>query len=400
VLGLGGLLIITSVSGCTETESSSDVKFEQRQQLPPGTETHLCQLVQIPSSADGEIFVSGRTHAWTTGGHHYGLYRTTLDKLPSGVELNQSELCWGGANSLMQYATDFITLEQTAQATVDFPEGVALPFKSGEILLMQLHALNPSDAPLDVTVDVTLRTIKKSQVKQRMGLLQFYDPYIYLSAHAGSQANLRCEIPNDLTMIEANPHFHARGVDHQSFLDPPSGPRATVPFLHNTDWEHPIRWQGTMALPAGSHIRFRCKYQNFEDRFYIQGQDVYDNEMCSFWAYVYPAPEDRTAMDCIGTHVSEYGVGTKSCAATTDCIRACPPGDSPDLSTPGLFTVGPCYQQCIVNSCPSAGALLDRQEQCAAANCPAECPGAGCQACVAAKCQAEAAACQSASSCE
>jgi len=70
------------------------------------------------------------------------------------------------------------------------------------------------------------------------------------------------------------------------------------------------------------------------------------------------------------------------------------------LSTPGLFTVGPCYQQCIVNSCPSAGALLDRQEQCAAANCPAECPGAGCQACVAAKCQAEVAACQSASSCE
>lgn len=396
---LGGSLVIAGVSGCTESESSSDVKFSLRQQLQPGTEDRLCQLVQIPTSADGEVYVNGRTHQWTGGGHHVGLYRTTLDKLPAGVELARNEQCWGGPNSLMQYATDFITLEQTEKATVDFPEGVALPFKSGEILLMQVHALNASDFPQTVTVDIALRTIEKSQVKQRMALLQFYDPYIYLSPRAESLANLRCEIPSDVTMIEANAHFHTHGVDHQVFLDPPSGPRETAPFLHSTDWEHPPRWSGTMALPAGSHIRFRCKYENFEDRVFVQGQDVYSNEMCSFWAYVYPAPEDRTAMDCIGSHVSEYGVGTQSCAATTDCIRACPPGDSPDLSVPGLFTVGACYQQCIVNSCPSAGALLDRQEQCATASCAAECPGTGCQACVAAKCQAEVAACQSASSC-
>jgi hypothetical protein len=388
------------VLGCSADApgSSNVVSFSLKQQLPAGTEAHLCELVEVPAGPDGEVFVNGRTHEYNGGSHHYGLYRTTLDKLPSDLAFNQIEDCWGPHN-IMQYATDFIILEQSAKVTVDFPEGVALPFKSGEILLLQLHALNPQDQPADATVNVTLKTIDKSEVKQQMALLQFYDPYIYLAPHARSEANLRCEIPEDLTMIEANAHFHVRGVEHQSFLDPPVGPRATEPFLDNTDWEHPVQWHGTMPLAAGSHIRFHCQYQNPDNRVYTQGQDKYESEMCSFWGYVYPAPQDRTAMDCIGSHVSEYGVGTQSCADTTACIRACPASDAPDLSVPGIFNVGACYQKCIVDSCPAAGALIDQQEQCVRASCQAECPGAGCDSCVAAHCATQAAACQAATAC-
>jgi hypothetical protein len=224
--------------------------------------------------------------------------------------------------------------------------------------------------------------------------LQFNDPYIYIPPLGKASASLRCELPTALTMIEGNPHFHLRGIDHKTFLDPPSGDRATQPFLESTQWDNPVQWRGTMQIEAGSHIRLHCDYQNQDNREYVQGQDKFDNEMCSFWAYVYPAPEDRTVMDCIGTHVSEYGVGTNSCAASSACLQSCSASDWPNLSLPGQFIVGACYQKCIVDSCPNAGALLDAQFACALTSCPNDCPGANCSTCMQSKCAAQIASCQ------
>jgi hypothetical protein len=149
-----------------------------------------------------------------------------------------------------------------------------------------------------------------------------------------------------------------------------------------------------MTLEAGTHIRFHCTYRNPDNRVYIQGQDKFENEMCVFWAYAYPAPEDRSVLDCVGTHASEYGVGHASCKETAACIQTCPPSDYPDISVPGKLNIGPCYQKCIVDSCPNAGALIDAQNACLATNCKAECPGTSCGSCAVQKCAVEIAACQ------
>jgi len=391
----GVTLFAFSSIACGSSGPPDEATYSLRYSLQPGVEEHICQFVQVPESPDGEVFISGRSHDYNAGSHHYGLYRTKLDELPPGMSFDKPEPCWGPDN-ILQYTTDFIVLEQSPHVDVKFPDGVGLPFKSGEILLLQLHAFNASDVPADVAVDVTLDLMDRSEVEQRMGLLQFYDPYVYLPPLADAEANLRCAIPDDLTMIEANSHFHVRGIDHQAFLDPPDGPRATEPFLRNHDAEHPFQWHGTIPLEAGSHIRFHCKYRNPENRTIIQGQERLENEMCSFWAYAYPEPTDPTVRDCVGPNVDEYGVGNQTCAQTADCIQACAPEDWPDASVPGKFNVGACYQKCIVDSCAPAGALIDRQNQCAARECQGTCPGPGCGECLETRCQAEVAACRSA----
>jgi len=376
------------------TPVSQGITFSMQAQLQPGQEMHLCQYVQMPTSPSGDIYVSGRSHEYNAGSHHYGLYRTTIEKLPEGFDFNQPQDCWGPSDP-MKYTTDFIILEQTPRANVDFPEGVGLRFQSGEILMVQLHALNPQSVAADATLNLTLKTIEKSKVTDEMGLLQFYDPFIYVPPQSAAKAGMRCQIPSNLTLIEGNGHFHLKGVDFQAFLDPPVGERVTTPFLESTDWEHPEQYQGATTIAVGSHIRFQCKYQNPEARPYIQGQDKFENEMCMFWGYAYPAPSERTAINCAGPYGDEFGVGAKTCAETTACLQLCPPGEAPSFGTAGRVDVGPCFQKCMVESCPNAGALIMQQNRCVQTQCQAECAAGDCTSCALAKCGAEVTACQS-----
>jgi hypothetical protein len=365
-------------------------------QVGAAQEQYVCQLVQMPTTPDGgQVYTSGRSHQYNTGSHHYGLYRTTLDKLPAGAALNQPEDCWG-PHDYMQYATDFVILEQKSTADVEFPKGVSLPFKSGELMVMELHSINTSQTPADVWVNATLKTEPKSEVQQEMALLQFYDPFIIVPPLSHAAAALRCAVPNDVTMIEANPHFHLRGVDHKSYIDLPNQPPSTTPFMESTSWSDPPQWRGSMNIPGGSHVRFHCDYQNNDNFTYLQGPSKQTNEMCSFWAYVYPAPADRNIIDCTGANDDQFGVGDQTCTQTLDCINACPPGEAPDLSIPGKFTVGPCYTQCIVNSCPSAGTLVSAVGACVTKNCGSACPGDSCASCIQTNCAAEMSSCQSA----
>jgi hypothetical protein len=392
-----GFVLCILVSACSSSDPSTPasdvVTFSMLAQLEAGKEVHLCQYVQMPSSADGEIWLSGRSHEYNAGSHHYGLYRTTVDALPDGFDFNQPQDCWGPSDP-MKYTTDFIVLEQTARADVDFPEGVGLRFKSGEILMVQLHALNPQAVAADATLNLMLKTISKSRVTNEMALLQFYDPFIYVPPQSDAKAGLRCRIPDGLTLMEGNGHFHLKGVDFQAFLDPKEGDRATASFLESTDWEHPQQYQGSMSISAGSHIRLQCAYHNTDARPYIQGQDKFENEMCMFWGYAYPAPADRAAINCAGPYGDEFGVGTKTCAETTACLQLCPPGEAPSFGVPGRVDVGPCFQKCMVDSCPSAGALIMRQDQCIQAQCQAECAAGDCTSCAIAKCADEVTACQ------
>jgi len=398
LFSLFGVLSLAACSESDQQDSAGTVSMSLRYPLPAGKEQYICQLVQVPESPDGEVFMSGRSHDYNGGSHHYGLYRSTLSKLPAGVSLNAPEDCWG-PNNLMQYATDFIILEQTAHVAVDYPKGVAMPFKSGEIMVLELHAINPNATESLVTVDVHLKLMPKAEVRERMALLQFYDPFVYLPPKSKAAAGLRCNLPDDVTLIEANPHFHLRGVRHETFIDPPDAPPSTTPFLVSTSWDRPPQWHGALPIAAGTHVRFHCDYDNPDDRTYLQGPSKNDNEMCSFWGYVYPAPEDRSVIGCTGANGDQYGTGSQTCSETMACVQKCPAGEAPDLSVPGMFTVGPCYMKCMVDSCPTASTFVDAFGQCLASKCASDCPGDECEACVTSNCSSEASAC-AAQTCE
>ncbi len=388
------LAVLAACAPAAPRDAGDAVVFELHQTLQPGQEAYFCRYVRMPEgSVDGPgkpIFVRGGRHELGPGAHHYLLYRTRLttwtDELGAVVPCDEH-------TTVMKNATSWVTGGQTPIENADFPNGAALPFASGEILLLQGHFINASGAPSDAHVSLTLRTVSASSVEANAGVLRFYDPFIVVPPRGTSRAGMRCTIKKDIVLLSAAAHMHARGVNYAAFLDPPGGPRATTPFYTTTDGMRPTFFLGFMKIAAGSKIRFECDYESKEDRTIVQGLSAEQNEMCMFNAFYYPAmdPADEACEDG-----DEVGTGAATCMDTVSCLERCPVTDAPDFAS-GDPTVGACWQTCMTSSCPRAADALFPQLACTKAKCSSECAemGATCRACVASRCAAEVSACQS-----
>jgi hypothetical protein len=360
--------------------------------------------MKLPKAGSGEILVTGHSWSWTPGTHHIQIYRTTSD-LPANVDLTKSFDCFAPGASQYTSAAAIVTEEQSTGQS-QFPAGTAFAFHSEEIVVFHVHSVNASPAPQTSQVTLTFQVAPAGTVQNRLGLIQFYDPFIVVPANASALAQMRCKIPRDITILRATTHSHGRTVDDKAYLDAPDGTGgpigATTPLVESKDWEHPAEWADgrTLQVPAGSHVRMSCAYQGTPGQDVIQGQDFRDNEMCAFRAYYYPVIDPLFEV-CLtdpalgASYGDEYGSGTKSCGELAACIQGCPPSDAPNVSD-GKIDIGKCYQSCVVDSCPDAFAPFATLSACVQKNCAAQCASGptGCASCTAAACAAEYGACQ------
>jgi hypothetical protein len=364
------------------------ITFELKSTVAPGDEAYFCRFVRMPETG-ADIFVRGGHHELSSGAHHYLLYRTRrttwTDDMANVVRCDEHQ-------TVMKDATGWVTGGQTPSENADFPNGAALPFKSGEILLLQGHFLNASSAPMEASVELLLRTVPASSVEVPAGVLRFYDPFIVVPPRAKSRAGMRCTIKKDIVLLSAAAHMHSRGVSYAAYLDPPEGPPSATPFYTTTDGMRPTFFLGFMKIAAGSKIRFQCDYDSHEDRTITQGLSAENDEMCMFNAFYYPAmdPADEACADA-----DEVGTGTQTCAQTSSCLETCPTSDAPNFES-GDARVGACWQACMTSSCPNVAGALFPQLACTKAKCAVECAtmGDGCRSCVADRCAADVSRCQ------
>jgi hypothetical protein len=379
----------TNTTGDAGTTQSNLIKFSMSVTVAKGTEVHRCQFIKMPKSADGgEIFIGARAHEYTPGSHHFLIFRTDLAEIPAGMDKQVG--CYEG-EGMMKHQRGYVAGGQTPKESDKFPDGVALAFKSEEVLMFQAHYLNAGSADLDATVNVEWTTVPKDTVKYRAGVTNFYNPFIYVPAKADATANMSCPFTQDVTMLGAGPHMHRRGVHYEAFLDEDGKPPATTPFYTTDDWEHPINFVGPTQLKAGTRVRFTCHYKNPDEREYFQGQSADDNEMCMFTAVYYP--EMKLDDGQCRNGMALIGQGTKTCNEVTQCAQACPPY----TGTGGPADVGPCQQKCVADGCPSSTEKFTQQIMCLQANCAADCKlgSDACKTCMQAKCLTQALGCLS-----
>jgi hypothetical protein len=393
----------------TETATDRGVQFAVKYRTEPGAETHWCEYKQLPPGAGGEVLVSGARWSWQNA-HHWAMYRLVPDAPLAELPLDEPFDCFEpGAMQYAQISTALLQAEPKGE--VRFPEGTAFPFQPEEIVLLQTHSLNGSSAPIEVTLDLELTVSDASSVENTLGLIQFYDPYIYVPAHAEATAQMRCKVPQDITLIRSTTHVHERGVRVDSYLDAPDGRPASSPFLSSTDWHSPTVLDTPVKVPQGSYVRTVCTYQGDDTNPTVQGQTKGQDEMCMTAAYYYPVVEGPARglfENCIQTPFltpdgqqieafgDGYGTGAASCFDTLMCVKgvlAANPNEAPNPGD-GQITVGPNFQKCIVDSCPGVSTALFKTTNCVQAKCQEQCVDpAGCQACVTASCGPEFGAC-------
>ena len=370
------LVPLVFLLGCSsESPPPADtVSFRLEAQVAPGEEGQFCRFVRMP---DSPLFVRGGRHELSDGTHHYLVYRTRdlvwRDGMEDVVRCDEHDTT----------TTAYVTGGQTPREDADFPADAGLPFRAGEILLLQAHFLNAASTPRTMTVDVTLRTAPR--VDHEAGVLRFYDPFIHVPARGRATTKMACTIKKDITLLSAAAHMHRRGIAFRAYLG-----NAATPFYTTADGLHPTTFVGWQPIQRGTTLRFECDYQNDGDRTVTQGLSATRDEMCMLSGFYFPAmdPQDEICED-----MHDHGTGQLSCKDTTACLEVCPAEERPAFPNP---RVGECWQRCVTSSCPNVTKALFPQLTCTDQKCRAECAKMGdpCRACVVEKCTRELGICQ------
>lgn len=336
------LALSLALAGCggSETENTSPpsellapppegkgVQYKMITTLPPGTEAEHCMFVKAP--AEGMNITHDEVR-FVTGSHHVLLYQTAYDEIPSkkedGTVVDTSTVfdCSDGPTNGWK-VEKLIAGSQNANgdAFLNFPPGVAMKVRPGAVLMINVHYINASMAPLSPEVRINLHTIPDAEVLTEGDVLFLYHPFIHVPPLSSSLARMRCRVHKDITIQNVQSHMHARGSGYQASLG------TGAPFYTNTHWEDvPVKDLGGLKVSAGEWLDYTCEYKNTEAREIFQGARSTD-EMCMLIGSYYPAdPATANCLDDPNLPVDQNSIGGEwvgngqaTCAQTFDCIQ-------------------------------------------------------------------------------
>ena len=332
---LTSLVLALALAGCGgEEETPPDtglqpppegegVQFRLQATISPSDEREFCKFVVAPPE---ELWMYADEVQFTSGSHHFLLYQTNYDEIPT-VNEHGDPVDTSGVFDCSQGATDGWDVSRVIGGSQSgeggrherFPEGVALRLPANAVLLMNAHYLNSSPDTLSPEVRINLYHRDPALVHTEGDVLFLYNPFIHVPPRGMSRARYRCPVHSDITLVDVQSHMHRRGVGFEARLM-----GSETPFYENTDWEEvPVETFGGagMEITAGSWLDYHCDYDNPEDRDVYQGFKTTD-EMCMLVGSFYPA--DAATAFCStedGGLAGEWvGNGTATCAATLDCL--------------------------------------------------------------------------------
>jgi hypothetical protein len=362
-----------------------DLVVSMQLTVPAGNELHQCQLLALPNDTD--VSVVGIAHKYTAGSHHFLVFATDLDTIPTDLEGQYD--CTRGDESIMAHTRGILYAAQSPNGEGKFPPGVGFEVKAHQVLMLQTHYLNQTRRDLDAKASVGFDVAPPGSTSIQAGFLVFYDPFIYLPPQGMASAGMRCGVPNDINFLAGSTHYHQRGQGMRVWLDSDPAMPTSAPLFETHDWEHAPNLIGPIPIAAGSSFRIQCDYVNPDVAEVFQGPNAATSEMCVFAGLYYPkvTRDFETCYDA-----SFVGTGTHTCSEQLSCIQACPTGDAPQFS-PGGVIVGPCWEKCIAMGCEGATDAVLALTTCVGNQCRTECEAGSCNACALAKCGPEANAC-------
>lgn len=302
-------------------ESGFQLRMQTR--IEPGVEGEWCKFVMGP---EAEYHMNRQEVRYTPGSHHFLLYETTYDQIPTqkddGTPVDTSGIfdCSSGATD----GWSVVRLLGGSQSGEGgdialFPPNVAMKVPANRVLLMNAHYLNVSQEPLDPEVAINLWTVPSEQVEMEGDILFLYNPFIKVQASGTGRARWRCPVNVDITLGSVQSHMHRRGVGFEARV------AGQALFYENTDWDNvPVKqFEGGLTIPKGSQLDYYCDYANSEARDVYQGPRTTD-EMCMLVGPYWPAdPATSNCIDAKGDYAGEWvGNGSASCAESWACIIA------------------------------------------------------------------------------
>ncbi len=271
----------------------------------PGKENTQC--VNLRLSNTSEIKVHQMRNLLSGGSHHLIVYK---DDDPASIEKATPYDCdpFTGALNLSGMAAP-VMITQKAEDTLTLPDRVAYTFAPNQMIRIEMHFINSTDAPIEVSATSEFHSVPESAIDHEANVLFIGTPDINIPAGAMMDVRAyftpsRAQLDLDgakIFAITGHTHKHGRNVTISTATSQ-GGPRTSVYAPGRFDWSEPETsvHEPEFSLPDGLQAGFEitCSYHNTSSQTVRFGESAND-EMCFFWAYYYPSKGSHV---CVNTN--------------------------------------------------------------------------------------------------
>lgn len=298
---------LTFVKGDTDTAPATYTVEFPAVTVAPGAENTQCVVKRLGN--DEIIRVHQIHNVLPTGSHHLIVYRTsdTEEKLTPYD-------CEPFVDALDPSKGSTVMVTQKHDETLTLPDGVGFTMPPGEMVRLEMHYINTTSAPLDVSATSTFVTMPAKDYKDEADFLFIGTPDIDVAAHSKATVGpVFFGLPDDLSDVKffgITGHTHQWGTNVSvQAAETKAGPDKSVYDVPGWLWSEPetVMHDPPFTIPQGGGFRFTCDYNNLGDTHAGFGESAND-EMCFFWAYYYPS---RGAYVCV--HTTQIGGGYDLC---------------------------------------------------------------------------------------
>jgi hypothetical protein len=220
----------------------------------------------------------------TTGSHHLIAYRA-----PDGTPPQLTPAPCQPFADITNGVTPVIIAE-SSEAEVVYPDQVALPLAANQMIKLEEHFLNPSDATIQSggTVEFTLVDPDPSLIPANLVL--WGSERFQIAAHTAGTADFAHAVMPGVKVFALTTHEHHFGTLATVGLAA-NAQAAGTELYRNTDWEHPPlkALDPPLVFDGTQELRLHCEWFNTSDAPVPFGLSAVTNEMCFFWAYYYPS---------------------------------------------------------------------------------------------------------------
>ena len=286
--------------------------------IMPGQEGTKCIWMRL--SNDTPIKVRQLHNVLSSSSHHLIVYKDDMDTTEQTTPVDCQPFT-GALNASGMIAPIMIT--QKADDALTLPDGVAYTLAAHQMIKLEMHYLNATDAPIDATATVEFYRADESTIEHEANILFIGSPDIDIAPGATTTLKQFITMPSYVDLSEAKifaitGHTHHFGTD----MNVRVGTSPTDAAMRKIYDPQPFLWsepETTLLEPPtsvtpGGGFEFECTYTNTSNQRVGFGESAND-EMCFFWAYYYPSQGSKV---CI--HTQQYG--------GANGLNVCCPGDS------------------------------------------------------------------------
>jgi hypothetical protein len=279
------IFALTACSNDDETVTGETLTIDTPSfTLQPGEEKFYCYYTTLPTAEATGIY--RMASSMPPGSHHMIVFKTRTALEPDGTlaECENFGMGPGGFTDIPMW----LYAAQEPEEGFTMPDDVGIAIAAGQPVIVNMHYINQSDAPLTANVHVELGTFKPGFTFTPAHSYVTFNTQINVPAHATGSAGGSCDVSPDAKFVFMSTHSHKYTTRAQVH----DGDRMV---LETKDWAHATvaEWPAPDHYSFGSgKLNYRCDYNNTTDQPLRTGESAIANEMCMAVGVTFPAHGD------------------------------------------------------------------------------------------------------------